>query len=276
MKRLLVTLLLLSLTVCAVQAQVGVYRSNGVVKKEKKEHKEKRERKQRERKEQELREFEMEMKMREEQRVRDSIAREERKVRDAELAQKRQERQERISKMEWTNSVLLNYAWTFVGGTSNLGVTYSRCKLGGFYVSVMSGLEWHTADVDGFVTQDGYYNGQMVSNEKSHPRISFTTGIVIRFDSAPVWAYGGVGYAYRGLNYRTVDGKWVKYGDKQYNLGNCADIEVGVMGSIKGFTLQAGFSLLVSGDAAAEVKVGIGYTFKNKKKKTIEQEGGEQ
>lgn len=225
MKRLLVTLLLLSLTVCATQAQVGVYRSNGVVKKEKKKHGKNRE-----------------------------------------------------FKIEWTNSVLLNYTWTFVGGTSNLGVTYSRCKLGGFYVSAMSGLEWHTADVDGFVTQDGYYNGQMVSNEKSHPRISFTTGIVIRFDSAPVWAYGGVGYAYRGLNYRTVDGKWVKYGDKQYNLGNCADIEVGVMGSIKGFTLQAGFSLLVSGDevTAAEVKVGIGYTFKNKKKKTIEQEGGEQ
>lgn len=246
------TLLLLLFTACVAYAQVGVYRSNGVIKKEKKEYRELREREQRER---------------EARRLRDSIAREERKAGDAELANKRQER---ISKMEWTNSVLLNYAWTFVGGTSNLGITYSRCKLGGFYVSAMSGLEghWHTDYVLKPVDNYGYYTDKyghrkMVTNEKSHPRISFTAGGVARFGPIPMWAYAGVGYAYRGLNYRTIDGNWVRSYVGRYNLGNCADIEFGLIGNIKGVTLQVGFSLLVSEsvETAAEMKFGIGYTF---------------
>lgn len=220
MRRIIVALLLVAFTAGAAQAQVGVYRSGGAIKKEKKEHREKRERGQQEK----LNEYRR--------------------------------------NMEWTNIIVLNYSLTFLGGTSNVGLTYARCKFGGFYVSAMTGLEWNTANVDG--TIDDYF----VTNKKSHPRISFTVGGMIRV-AKPVFAYAGAGYAYRGLNYKTIDGNWAKYpqGDG-YNLGNCADLEFGLIGNIKGFTLQFGYSILLSESGHAnEIKFGVGYSFNSKKQK---------
>jgi hypothetical protein len=83
----------------------------------------------------------------------------------------------------------------------------------------------------------------------------------------PLYAYAGVGYAYRELNYQTNSGKWVHYDDNPCHYGN---IELGLMGNIKGFTLQAGYSLLSRGaksdPLAHEIKVGLGYTFPDIKK----------
>ena len=163
--------------------------------------------------------------------------------------------------MEWTNSIVLNYSLTFLGGTSNVGLTYARCKFGGFYVSAMTGLEWNTANVEG--TIDDYF----VTNKKSHPRISFTVGGMIRV-AKPVYAYAGAGYAYRELNYKTADDNWVRYRRGEYKMGSCADMEVGLIGNIKGFTLQFGYSILLSESGHAnEIKFGVGYSFNSKKQK---------
>lgn len=236
---MIVALLLVALTAGASQAQVGVYRSGGAIKKEKKEHREKREQEEQEHQV-------MERKQR-----------------------------EYIRNLEWTNSIVLNYSLTFLGGTSNVGLTYARCKTGGFYVNLMSGLEWHTANVDRLATEYYNTNNGLTSYEyygttqRSHPRISITVGGVIRI-AKPVFVYAGAGYSYRGLNYKTVDGNWAKYpkGDG-YNLGNCADLEIGIIGTIKGFTLQFGYSILLSESSchANEIKVGIGYSFNSKKQK---------
>ncbi|MBO4751722.1 MAG: hypothetical protein J5526_03100 [Bacteroidales bacterium] len=279
MKRIIVALLLVAFTAGAAQAQVGVYRSGGAIKKEKKEHREKREReeqeRERERLERELyeqQERERQKKLMQERLEAERVAKEKAEKRRQERLEaervakekaekRRQERREYRRNLEWTNSIVLNYSLTLLGGTSNVGLTYARCKFGGFYVNAMSGLEWHTANVDG--TMDQYF----VTNKKSHPRISFTVGGVIRV-AKPVFAYAGAGYAYRGLNYKTADGNWVQYPKGEYNLGNCADLEIGLIGNIKGFTLQLGYSILLSESGHAnEIKVGVGYSFGSKKQK---------
>ena len=261
MKRIIVALLLVVFTAGAAQAQVGVYRSGGAIKKEKKEHREKREREEQERERERLERELYEQQERERQKKLMQERLEAERVAKEKAEKRRQERREYRRNLEWTNSIVLNYSLTLLGGTSNVGLTYARCKFGGFYFNAMSGLEWHTANVDG--TMDQYF----VTNKKSHPRISFTVGGVIRV-AKPVFAYAGAGYAYRGLNYKTADGNWVQYPKGEYNLGNCADLEAGLIGNIKGFTLQLGYSILLSESGRAnEIKVGVGYSFGSKKQK---------
>ena len=75
---------------------------------------------------------------------------------------------------EWTNTILANYAITLSGPSHNIGFTYARCKLAGFYVNAMVGTEWNFANTTGAT----YHH--IVTNETSHPRISFGGGAIIR------------------------------------------------------------------------------------------------
>ena len=161
---------------------------------------------------------------------------------------------------EWENMLLLNYAFTTMGKTHNVGFTYARCKEAGFYVDAMVGTEWH------FAKAGSYAYNRFVTNKTSHPRISFGAGAIVRM-VIPLYVYAGAGYAYRELNYKTYSGDWVHYDD---NPCHYANVECGLMGNVKGFTIQAGYSLLARrGDGeqlAHEIKVGLGYTFPDKKK----------
>ena len=174
----------------------------------------------------------------------------------------KKEKKQRVKRTyEWENMILLNYAFTTTGKTHNVGFTYARCKEAGFYVDAMVGTEWH------FANTDGYAYNRFVTNKTSHPRISFGGGAIVRM-VIPLYVYAGAGYAYRELNYKTYSGdQWAKYDD---NPCHYADVECGLIGSIKGFTIQAGYSLLARGgygnQIAHEIKVGLGYTFPDKKK----------
>ncbi len=170
------------------------------------------------------------------------------------------ERKERPKReYEWTNTIIANYAMTLSGPSHNVGFTYARCKLAGFYVNAMVGIEWNFANA-------GSTDKHFVTNETSHPRISLGGGAVIRM-VIPLYAYVGVGYAYKELNYKTVDGQWAKYSyDYERCIGHCANIEAGLMGNIKGFTILAGYSVFLNRAHEHEIKVGLGYTFKDKKK----------
>ena len=166
-----------------------------------------------------------------------------------------------LHKYEWTNTLLLNYAFTTLGKTHNVGLTYARCKEAGFYVNALVGTEWH------FANADCYAYSRFVTNKTSHPRISFGGGAIVRM-VIPLYVYAGAGYAYRELNYKTYSGdQWAKYDDHPCHY---ADVECGLIGNIKGFTIQAGYSLLARGGSgnqiAHEIKVGLGYTFPDKKK----------
>lgn len=170
---------------------------------------------------------------------------------------------ERVKKKnvyEWENILLANYGYTFNGGVHGVGLTYARCKLGGFYVNAMVGTDWNFAY--NTRTTDDYF----VTNETSHPRISIGGGAMIRM-VVPFYAYLGAGYTYKELNYKCYDGYWARY-TGWLNLGHCAHVDVGLMGSIKGFTIQAGYTLIINGDGdvANELKVGLGYSFPDKKK----------
>lgn len=155
---------------------------------------------------------------------------------------------------EWTNSILANYALTFRGPSHSIGLTYARCKLAGFYTSAMVGTEWN------FPTDEGSVSDYLVTNKTSHPRISLTAGPVIRM-VIPLYAYAGIGYAYRPTNYQTIDNQWIT--DTYASPGHGGNAEAGLMGNISGFTLQVGYSIIFGGHAGAlhEIKAGIGYTF---------------
>lgn len=276
MKRIIVVLLLVALTAGAAQAQVGVYRSGGAIKKEKKEHREKREREEQERERERLERELYEQQERERQKKLMQERLEAERVAKEKAEKRRQERREYRRNLEWTNSIVLNYSLTLLGGTSNVGLTYARCKFGGFYINAMSGLEWHTANVNETEYDNYHVYDFSVTNKKSHPRISFTVGGVIKV-AKTVFAYAGAGYAYRGLNYKTTNGKWVQYHKGEYNLGNCADLEFGLIGNIKGFTLQFGYSILLSGlGHANEIKFGVGYSFGSKKQKQPQEQKQEE
>ena len=156
---------------------------------------------------------------------------------------------------EWQNTLIANYALCFQGPVHSIGLTYGRCKIAGFYTSLMVGTEWN------FATESGYPGDYLVTNKISHPRISFTTGPMVKL-VIPLYIYAGIGYAYRPTNYQTIDNKWVAYSNRSPIHG--ANAEAGLMGNIFGCTLQAGYSIIFDGNAypVHELKVGIGYTFK--------------
>ncbi|MBQ7631894.1 MAG: hypothetical protein IJS82_03950 [Paludibacteraceae bacterium] len=155
---------------------------------------------------------------------------------------------------EWTNTILANYALSLKGPSHNIGLTYARCKLAGFYTSAMVGTEWNFATVEG--APDDYF----LTNKTSHPRISVTAGPMVRL-VIPLYIYAGIGYAYRPTNYQTIDNQWVnaRYASPVHG-GNA---EGGLMGNIFGFTLQAGYSIIFDGHSLLvhELKFGVGYTF---------------
>ncbi len=172
------------------------------------------------------------------------------------------ERTKKKNVYEWEQFIVVNYAYGFAPQHS-FGITYGRVKLFGWYVNMMLGTGFHYKfNGPAVSTYYDYFDGKISRN-----RFSITGGFVIRC-VIPLYLYAGLGYGYRSLTARTVDGEWkqiTSHASPNHGI-NC---EAGLMGSIKGFTISAGYSNIInsSGDRyLSEIKIGLGYTFKTKKK----------
>ena len=192
----------------------------------------------------------------------------------------KKERQKRT--YEWENFFLLNYLY----GQFNhhaLGFTYGRVKLAGWYISASIGVDpnfhygydYVGTESDHRITIDGnwtdmtypFYTGKVSRNQAT-----LSAGFIIRM-VIPFYWYVGLGGGYLTRTYAMTRGKWAMLGPQiKYNGANMV-IETGLQGNIKGFTLSAGYYLISNFDAhyQHEAKIGIGYTFPDKKKQAKQQ-----
>lgn len=177
------------------------------------------------------------------------------------------ERTKKKNVYEWEQFIVAHYAYGFAPQHS-FGLTYGRVKLCGWYVNMMLGTGFHykyDERVDNntlYHLSNYYFDGKI-----SHNRVSFTSGLVIRC-VIPLYFYAGIGYGYRSMTARTEDGKWVRICSLA-SPHHGINYEAGIMGSIKGFTISAGYSNITDGSGdkyLSEIKIGLGYTFKTKKK----------
>ena len=167
-----------------------------------------------------------------------------------------------IAELPWTNTIMLNYLYD---GGHSLGLTYARCKLAGFYVNTMIGLDWQKSAGKAECYSD--YDGDcLLTNQRKDQRLfSITAGGVLRM-GCPLYLYTGLGYGYNKVLNKSMDGRWIEvYGSSCYRLSTYSafNYQCGLMGNIKGFTISAGYSLLYSRSSCIhhEIQVGIGYTF---------------
>lgn len=197
-------------------------------------------------------------------------------------------KQEKVKKKnvyEWENFVLANYSLGFIDDFKlhSFGITYGRVKLFGYYANVMVSTGMHygndyTAEWDGSLGQDyiysssGYYSYTQYydlypfyTGKNSYNRASLTLGGIVRM-VIPLYLYIGAGYGYQSVTRQISSGKWVMI--RPFSVTHGMMWDVGLQGSIKGFTISAGYSVLTVYDYRTmhELKVGLGYTFKDKKK----------
>lgn len=193
-------------------------------------------------------------------------------------------KQEKVKKKnvyEWENFLLANYGLGFIDDFKlhSFGLTYGRVKLFGYYASVMlsTGIHYgndYTAEWDGSLGQDYIYNGYYTqyydlypfyTGKNSYNRASLTLGGIVRM-VIPLYLYIGAGYGYQSVTRQMSSGKWAMI--RHFSVTHGMMWNVGLQGSIKGFTISAGYSVLTDYDyyIMHELKVGLGYTFKDKKK----------
>lgn len=180
-------------------------------------------------------------------------------------------KQEKVKKKnvyEWENFVLANYGLDIISGEGALhhsvGVTYGRVKLFGWYVSAMFGTGVHYGYQYSawYGKIDGVY--PFYTGKNSFNRASLTAGGIVRM-VIPLYLYLGVGYGYQSITRQITSEEWVLANEN--SMKHCMAFDIGLQGNIKGFTLSLGYSFLTNfGPMMHEMKVGIGYTFKDKKK----------
>lgn len=187
-------------------------------------------------------------------------------------------KQEKVKKKnvyEWENFVTANYSFGLIDDFKlhSFGLTYGRVKLFGFYANIMFGTGAHygheyTAERDGSLVSSYYGAGDFYpfyTGKSSLNRVSFTGGGIVRM-VIPLYLYLGIGYGYQSVTRQLTSGKWAMIRPLSVEHGMTWD--VGLQGNIKGFTISAGYSVLTNYNSGTlhELKVGLGYTFKDRKK----------
>ncbi len=188
---------------------------------------------------------------------------------------------------EWENFILANYQYGFENQHA-IGLTYGRVKLFGWYVNASFGFGSHYHSdhkaVDSYYSNPGFVKGKSleISNGKyvlpnytgkeSRNQLAFSGGAVARL-VIPLYVYVGLGYCYHSVIAESTDYGWIYMTDPTYkSFGHGMVLEGGLQGNIKGFTLSLGYSFLSNFDldnnrgVMNEIRVGIGYTFNDRKK----------
>lgn len=171
---------------------------------------------------------------------------------------------------EWKNIALVHYGY----GANNrnydtqhsLGFTYGRVKNFGWYVNMMFGAGMHygysyVADnSDKINNVYPLYTGRI-----SHNRFSITGGGMVRL-IVPLYFYAGIGYGHKSVTREIGGGDWA-YADsrKLMSFGHCMNWDFGLIGHYNGYTISLGYSALTDYKMGEmhEVKIGLGYTFKD-------------
>lgn len=133
------------------------------------------------------------------------------------------------------------------------GFKVGQVKVWGWYFSAMSNFNFRGM-YHPFETEQTYG----LSDCKTI-RLSAQAGLVYR-PWKPVSLLLGVGYGYRTLTYKTVDGEWFAYPKRTFHG---VDASLGVLFDIKGFALSA--EAVTTNFQTIEARVGVGFCLPNKK-----------
>lgn len=145
-----------------------------------------------------------------------------------------------------------------------LGFTVARIGRFGYYANFMIGIDnlhmaydFRAAE-DGSI-MDGEYTGVIpfYSGRRATNRLSAAAGAFFRM-GIPLYAYIGAGYGYRSETRELLNRQWVQTAS---SLGHSGVLDVGLMGKLGNFTLQAGYTLFIGQQHHLyhEAKVGIGF-----------------
>lgn len=178
--------------------------------------------------------------------------------------QLKQEKVKKKNVYEWENFVIANYAYLYDDksqpNSHSLGITYGRVKLFGYYANFMLGTGMHYGyDYD----RKDLYIEPFYTGKRSTNYLSLNAGGIVRL-VIPLYVYFGLGYAYFSETREISGGKWYMY-SYEYNCHNLS-IDCGLQGNINGFTISAGYFIAIPAYDWFGFKVGVGYTFKDKKK----------
>ena len=180
--------------------------------------------------------------------------------------------------LPWSVFILANGMTSFPFAPA-VGLTVGMVRKGGWYVNAMTGFGFHMEDQtlqNGYDTYNGHNDLPFYTGETSKQTFSVTAGGVARLGNAPVYWYGGLGWAYKSLTLETNNGKWVAYytsaGNNMSPLHSLA-LETGIMANIKGFALSVGYEAILGltkpyseYTAAHEIKIGLGGMFDCKRR----------
>ena len=148
----------------------------------------------------------------------------------------------------------LNTAYTNSPQTS-FGFTFGQCRKVGWFVSLMSGLDFKGLSSDAECNEYGYvdHTYPLYSGNDSKNRLSIMGGAMFRL-SRVVYSRIGVGYGLRNLNYETVDGKWIR--STEYSTSG-VDMSAGLLFNFRGFVLSG--DVVTTNFETLEFKLGIGF-----------------
>lgn len=148
----------------------------------------------------------------------------------------------------------VNMAYATYPQTS-FGFTFGKCRKAGWFVSLMSGLDFKGLSSDAECFSNGYVGDTypLYSGNDSKNRLSVMAGVMFRF-SRVVYSRIGVGYGLRNLNYETVDGKWIRSTD--YSKRG-VEMSAGLLFNFRGFVLSG--DVVTTSLETLEFKLGIGF-----------------
>lgn len=153
--------------------------------------------------------------------------------------------------------VTANGAYNFNNGIPSFGLTFGHFKRHGWFVSLMSNFNFSGYGTKLECNNSGIINGShpFFTGETTYNRISVTAGALLRVAKS-CFIKVGAGYGVCQVNWRTMDGDWVKNTDKS---ATGIDVDAGLMFDIKGFSLS--FDAVTTNFKKADVKIGIGWAF---------------
>ena len=156
--------------------------------------------------------------------------------------------------------VMLNGAYS-IAPQFSVGFTAGMQRTWGWWVSMATDLnsdfpEFTKTDADG--TADFYYTGT-----KKTSRLSLQAGGMYKF-SRLFSAKVGMGYGYRKVGYSTLGNDFVKIADQSFQG---LEYSVGLHLGLGETSFSADLSTIGFSFRYAEVKLGVGYSFKLKKLK---------
>lgn len=148
----------------------------------------------------------------------------------------------------------LNGAYSVAPQTS-LGVTFGQYNRFGWFVSVMSGLNYKGFSADTECNEYGYVwrSYPLYSGKVSRNRLSVMGGFIFRFCPG-FFGRVGLGYGLRNLNYETVDGDWIRA--SEYSTKG-VDMSAGLQFDLGGFVLSG--DVVTTNLKTLEFKLGIGF-----------------